>query len=192
MGASTPAQVEELVKLGFHKAAGCSAEDLDSYAGRPENKSGILVVSELFVPIAKQCELLGITNKLKLDQLETHENTVPLPARRLYWCYGIDDGRAMKGLPPEEAILRLSDKKRFPAHTALVLAIFRMDLCLVSLTHRIDIGGSRVEKSYVPALLLANGHPSSDTPHLSSSPLSAKGSVAYGMASFERVANGVA
>lgn len=186
MGASTPEQVEQLIRLGFHKAAGWSAEELDTCADRPDKTGGILVISELMIPIAKQCELLGITNKLNFEQLITHENTVPLPKRFMYWCYGIDDGRAMKNLAPEEAIQKLSDGKRFPAHTALVLAIFRMDIHLLAFTHRIDIGGSRVEKDYVPALLLANGHPCSDMPHLSSAKLSSKGSIAYGMASFER------
>lgn len=189
MGASTPEQVEELIKLGFHKAAGWSADEFDTCAGhsdKEERTGGILVVSELMVPIAKQCELLGITNKLDFNQLITHENTAPLPKKFLYWCYGIDDGRKLTGLPPEEAIQKLSDGKRFPAHTALVLAIFRMDIQLLAFTHRIDIGGSRVEGNYVPALLLANGHPCADMPHLSSAKLSSTGSIAYGMASFEK------
>lgn len=186
MGATTPKQVAELVEKGFSEAARVSDGDFESHAGQPESKSGILVVSELLIPIPVQCKLLGIDNRLTLDQLATHANTVPLPKRLLYWCYGIDDGRAMKGFSPEQAIQKLSDSKRFPAHTALVLAIFRMDIQVINGNHRIDIGGSRIEGGLAPVLLLANGHPATDHPVLSSAPLSAAGKPTYGMASFEK------
>lgn len=188
MGASTPEQVEHLIGLGFHKAAGYSEGGFDTHAGRPESKDAILVVSELMVPIAKQCELLGINNKLELYQLATHRNVVPLPEKFLYWCYDIDDGRRMKGFAPEEAIQKLSDGKRFPAHTSLVLAIIRLDIQIISGNHRIDVGGSRIEKDLIPAVLLANGHPDHERPTLSSTRLSEKkGYSTYGMASYSRV-----
>ncbi len=186
MGASTPEQVDHLISLGFPEVAGYSQHEFEMYAGRPENKKAILVVSELMVTIPIQCKLLGIDNRLEMKQLGTHENTVPLPKNKgIYWCYGIDDGRAMKGLSPEQAIQQLSDSKRFPAHTALVLAIFRMDIHLISDNHRIDIGGSRVESDFVPALLLANGRPLNEHPVLTSAKLSEKANPNYGMASFE-------
>ncbi|TSC82258.1 MAG: hypothetical protein G01um101419_612 [Parcubacteria group bacterium Gr01-1014_19] len=187
MGASTPAQVEYLIELRFHEAAGWSEGDLETIAGRPESKDAILVVSELMVPIAKQCQLSGVNNRLRSHQLATHKNVAPLPEKLLYWCYDIDDGRKMKGFAPEEAIQKLSDEKRFPAHTALVLAIIRMDIQIISGNHRIDVGGSRIERDLIPAILLANGHPEHDRPTLSSTPLSEKkGYSTYGMASYAK------
>lgn len=196
MGPSTPLQVMNLVRLGFHEAAGMSEEDFEECAGKPrrkevggvwESEGGVLVVSENFISIPKQCALLGAMNRLTVHQLQTHENTVPLPKNKfMYWCYGIDDGRKMKGLPPEQAIQRLSDNKRFPAHTALVIAIFREDIHAISETSRIDIGGSRIERDLVPALLLGNGNVREHRPTLSSSPLSSAGKPTYGMASFEK------
>lgn len=191
MGASTPEQVEHLIKLGFPEVAGYSQHEFEMRAGRPENSAGILVVSELLVTIPQQCKILGINNKLTLEQLITHENTVPLPKKFLYWCYEIDDGGAVKGFAPEQAIQQLSDSRRFPAHTALVLAIFRRNPAVIGKDKegkdkRIDIGGSRIEGSLIPAFLMGNGSTREHQPMLSSTRLDEAGKETYGMPSFEK------
>ncbi|MDO8467060.1 MAG: DUF5701 family protein [bacterium] len=185
MGPTTPMQVEKLIKLQFHEAAGITEGEFEECAGKPK-VGGILVISETFISLTKQCALLGIVSRLEMRQLQAHENVVPLPKKFMYWCYGIDDGRAMRGISPETAIQKLSDSRRFPAHTALVLAIFREDIHVINENTRIDVGGSRIEKNLIPALLLGNGSVREHHPTLSSSELSSAGKPTYGMASFER------
>lgn len=186
MGASTPEQVENLIRLKFHEAAGWSSGDVETSAGRPESPNGILVVSELFLPIAKQCELLGIDNRLTIGMLDQHKNISVVPEKFFYWCYGIDDGRAMVGLSPEKAISQLADTGRFPATTALVLAIFREDIHVISGNHRIDVGGSRIEGDLIPTLQIGNGTAREHRPVLSSTRLVSAGKPTYGMASYAR------
>ncbi len=185
MGPSTPEQVLKLIRLKFHEAAGMAESEFEDCVGEAK-VGGILVVSQDFICITKQCALLGIVNKLTMGQLQTHENVVPLPKKYMYWCYGIDDGRATRNISPETNIQRLSDSRRFPAPTALVLAIFREDIHVISETSRIDVGGSRIEGDLIPALLMGNGSVREHHPALSSSPLSSAGKPTYGMASFEK------
>ncbi len=186
MGASTPEQVENLIRMGFHEAAGWDAGSLEASAGRPDEPGGILVVSELFLGIAKQCELMGIDNRLTIAMMEAHENISVVPQKYFYWCYGIDDGRAMIDLSPGKAIGQLADAGRFPAVTALVLAIFREDLHVISGNHRIDVGGSRIEKDLIPTLQIGNGCARDHRPILSSTRLASVGKPTYGMASYLR------
>ena len=126
MGVSTPEQVEELIKLGLHKAIGCHEAELEACAGRPPEKKGwLLVVSEKALIFPKQCELIGIQCSLSLSDLEKHKNIISVPEKFLFWVFGVDDGRAMRNKGPDEVVHELKEKNRYPATTAIVLAIFR-------------------------------------------------------------------
>lgn len=189
MGPSTPEQVEELIKLKFHEAAGMSESDFEDCAGRPKDRDAktILVVSQNFICISKQCALLGIVNKLPGVWLQTLEDIVELPKKKfLYWCYGVEDGTANRGTSAERNLQQISVSHLLPAHLALALAIFRRNRAVIAGSNRLDVGGSRINGNLLPALLMGNGSAREHNPTLASSEISSNARPSYGMPLFER------
>lgn len=136
-------QFQKLIELGFHEAAGFSESEFEKYIPIPKRENGLLVVSERCLNIAKQCECLGIRNEIFLDH---HRNTVEIPPTFLYWRYDVDDGRTTKGLPNHISLEQFKEKKRFPAVTVEVLAIYRENPNVIKVSHFIDALGSEVSK----------------------------------------------
>lgn len=148
-------QVENLIKLGFHEAAGLSELELRSYILPPKRESALLIVSEKCLNIAKQCELLEIKNNIFLDH---HFNKAEVPPTFFYWRYDVDDGRTTKGVPTHVALEQFRNKNRLPAITAEILAIYRENPDVIKVSHFIDALGSEVCKgddlASTPTLLL--------------------------------------
>lgn len=161
-------QMKRLCELGFDEAAGFSKSEFEKYLpGKnlavDSSKDGLLVVSERCVGIAKQCELLGIRNEIRMDE---HRDELKTPKTILYMIYSAQSGLESLGFSAAVALENFKAAKRRPCTTVEVLAIYReiysenleniyhgdADKSKVKTSRFIDAAGSRVGEGMVPTL----------------------------------------
>jgi hypothetical protein len=117
-----------------------TADEFSALASVPESADATLIVSENLLDIAKQCELLGV--KL-IDGFESqkHSNFEDAPGK-IYWRYGLEPGKATRGMPVEKVRHFLERKSRRPATTVEVLAIYAHNSKLLTEGVNLDAAGS--------------------------------------------------
>ena len=158
-------QVERLISLGFHSAAGFTKEEFETLSPEPKKENALLVVSETCVNICHQLKLVGqrieggIRNDLFFERFSVndHHNVVVVPRGLLYWIYYPDDGRSMLNLSTAEALTKLEKHGRRPCTTVEVLAMFRENPGILTdgeRRHNIDAPGSRLGEDLMINLFL--------------------------------------
>lgn len=116
-------QFENLLKLGYHDAAGMNMDEFKKYFPDNGGESDLLIVAERCVGIRKQCELLDIKNNA--GTFNEHEDVVQTPRSFLYNISGADDGSLTIGLPDDESLLKFGKENRRTCTTVEILAIYR-------------------------------------------------------------------
>jgi len=169
-------QLRHLIEKGFHVAANMDAGTFSQLVPLPDFSDALLVVNESFISLDKQCDLLGVGHSLDFSQ---HLNRVKTPSDKLYWRYGVDDGRLTLGLSADNARTSLSSQNRLPATTAEVLAIYR-ETPDIFRSIGIDAAGSSYADGRNPHISLYQGKPALRVA------LSRLNETNWGSASFER------
>lgn len=116
------AQIGRLIEVGYPAAAGMTEDEFKKLVPIPESIDGaVLAVSAGLVPVAKQCELLGITDTVGSDMWDVNDAS----DARVYWRYGADDGERTRGMSVARARRKFKDDGRVSANIAETLAVHR-------------------------------------------------------------------
>jgi len=144
-------QVRKLMKCGFPTILKMTVDDFAKLVPLPESTDyPVLVVSASLVPIATQCQLLGVTNLVDVEIRDIEK----VPEGSVYWRYGTDDGAASRGMGESVVWCRpwLAHDGCVLANAAEILAIHREYPDTVQQGFGIDAPGSTCKPALCPYL----------------------------------------
>ena len=169
-------QVQRFVDLGFPKAAGISEEafrsrleplreKLEELVGR-EFPAGhipfIVVPREKLLALEKEIPLMEVYGKkgfttLNLSELKTADG-VEIPESLAYLALDVENGKAMLGRIPDEAVKQFKKEGRSPLTAEEGVAIILQHPEILK-DHYMDLPGSRHDDGKVASLWLSGGEP---------------------------------
>lgn len=158
-------QLQRLIDLGFQKAAGMSESEFRLLVPEAPSEDALLVVNETLVPLAKQCELLGVSVPDWIDLTANHVNLISVPDKPLYWRTGLKSGKETLGMSVVSALQWMEKNNRRPASTSEVLAIYCQFPDFLK-SHNMDAAGSGYANGTNPYLCLQDRESKNKYPFL--------------------------
>lgn len=170
---SLETQIDRLLELGFHDAAGLSAAEFADRAGLLEDtfnehsgENAVLVASAALVGAPKLLERIDRSDGqpetvIHAEDFELYKpiESVDPPDRDFYLLTDFDRAPSTRNTPPKDALKQISDQGRSPLTITEGLAVFAQWPECVWMNDGFSLAGSTRGDKRVPAIWISKKQP---------------------------------